>query len=71
MKYQIALLALTVLAECVPQLGLSGPAWKHVGTKEVKPKYRTSAKRVILKYGPLNLAGKDVSIYYATLSSSE
>jgi hypothetical protein len=67
MKYQVAFLALAVLAKCVPQFGLSGSAWKHVGTKEVKPKYRASAKRVILKYGPLDLAGKDVSKDYTAL----
>jgi hypothetical protein len=60
MKFQLPILALAALVECVPQLGMTGAAWPLVGTEEVKPKYRPSAKRVILKYGPLALAGKDV-----------
>jgi len=40
---------------------MGGSTWPLVNTTTVTPKYRQSAKRVILKYGPLNLLGKDTS----------
>jgi hypothetical protein len=64
MKYHVALLALAAIAECVPQLGMSGAAWTFVGKKDAKPKYRSTAKREILKYGPLVLQAKDVSFKF-------
>jgi len=62
MKLQLPILLLATVAECVPQLGgllSGGTGWALVGKKEVKPLYRPNAKRTILKYGPLELAGKD------------
>jgi hypothetical protein len=61
MKFQVYFLALGALVECAPQLGLgSGMSWPIVGRQDVKPLYRESAKRTILKYGPLDLVAKDV-----------
>jgi len=62
MKLQLSIAFLATLSECVPQLGslLSmGSGWPLVSTKEVKPLYRQNSKRAILKYGPLELVGKD------------
>jgi len=62
MKLQLPILLLATLAECAPQLsGLAsmGAGFPLVGTKSVKPMYRKNAKRQILKFGPLELAGKD------------
>jgi hypothetical protein len=61
MKFQLPILILATVAECLPQLGgMGGSAWPLTKTTTVKPLYRSTAKRVILRYGPLELAGKDV-----------
>jgi hypothetical protein len=61
----LSILLLAAVAECSPQFGLfggfSGGGWKVVSTKSVKPVYRADAKREIVRYGPLELVGKDVS----------
>ena len=62
MKFQSAALLFAAITEAVPQLGGFGATWPLVGTKQVTPKYRQNAKRVILSYGPITLYGKDVSL---------
>jgi hypothetical protein len=75
MKFQLPLLLLASIAECAPQAGglmsMLGAELKPItkdayGTypKSVKPVVRKdgTAKRVIIKYGPLHLKGVNVSI---------
>jgi hypothetical protein len=42
-------------------LALEAAAMNLVKTSTKTPKWRSTAKRMSLMYGPLNLAGKDVS----------
>jgi hypothetical protein len=70
MMYRLPILLLAALAECSPQLGLlggRGGGWKKISSKFVTPFYRQEAKREIVKYGPLELAGKDVSTRFYSI----
>jgi hypothetical protein len=61
---KLSILLLTAVAECSPQFGLLGGlggGWKVVSTKFVKQVYRDDAKREIVRYGPLELVGKNVT----------
>jgi hypothetical protein len=73
---QLPFLLLATAAECYPQFGFlgglfgggggggggSGSTWKVADIKSIKPLYRSDAKREIVRYGPLDLAGRDVSV---------
>jgi hypothetical protein len=64
MIQKLSILLLAAVAECSPQFGLLGGlggGWKVVSTKFIKPVYRDDAKREIVRYGPLELVGRDVS----------
>ena len=67
MKFELTITSLwlaTIQAVAIPepQLGGATGGLKFVGQKEGKPRYRQNAKRVTLRYGPLTVVGKDVSI---------
>ncbi|KAF2667473.1 hypothetical protein BT63DRAFT_472205 [Microthyrium microscopicum] len=59
MKLQAALLLLSAIAECRPQFGGAGSSLPLASKKELKPKLRDNAKRVMLSYGPLLMPGVD------------
>jgi hypothetical protein len=63
MKFLSVFFLLVSVAECEPQFGgfSGGTALPLVGKKDITPKYRANAKRVVLSYGPLTLRGLDVS----------
>jgi hypothetical protein len=77
---QLSILLLATAAECSPQFGFlgglfggsgggggggsSGSTWPVASIKSIKPLYRSDAKREVVRYGPLDLAGKDVSAAY-------
>jgi len=67
MLVQIQFLLLAATAACSPQFGFlgglgGGSGWKVQSKKRVSPLYRSDAIREIVKYGPLELYGKDVSM---------
>lgn len=57
MKLLSALLFLTVATECKPQVGRGGGSLPLASQKNMKPKLRENAKRVMLSYGPLAMPG--------------
>jgi hypothetical protein len=74
MLSQLSILLFAASAECFPQFGGlfggggglfgggGGSGWKVQGSKKVSPLYRSDAIREIVRYGPLELYGKDVSM---------
>jgi hypothetical protein len=64
MKSFSLFLLLLSATDASPQFGLFGggrSGWPVVSTKFVSTVYRQDAKREIVRFGPLVLAGKDVS----------
>jgi hypothetical protein len=61
MKLLSVLLLLSVAAECKPQFGSGGASLPLAAKKNIQPKLRENAKRVMLSYGPLAMPGVDVS----------
>jgi hypothetical protein len=61
MKFGLPIALLAVAVEAAPQLGGFGSSLSLVGTKQGKPVIRATAKRTTFRFGPIDLAGKDVS----------
>lgn len=61
MKLPAVLILFATVAECSPQFGGSGGVnvLALASKKEVKPKYRETAKRMVYSYGPIALSGLD------------
>jgi hypothetical protein len=61
MKFGLSVVLLAAAADALPQIGLGGASLALVSATQEKPKLRPTAKRTVFKYGPIDLAARDVS----------